>query len=766
LEDTGTISSRTWEQIVRAGLGVIEQVLEEIDSADACVFDATDPNLNVLFEIGYAFARNRRLWLLRDSTDEAAKRRWDQLAILAGVKYQSYVNSEDIERHYRRELPHVAPSTLYEQLVEPLLQPSSTPSLLYRPHIHPLNASRELTERLRGERRRGIRLVTDDPSETTVQTLAWYGQEAWAADAVIVHLSSERRVGSAVHNARCAFVAGLGSGFDKAVLMLAEPEIAPGIDYRELIGKCASPRECVEVVDKWLSSHMLDAYERASALQGVSARVRLATDLRTLRLGEHVAENEQELLSQYFVETASYREVISPKNTVLVGRKGAGKTATLIQAAESLREDVRNLVCVVKPLTYEWEGLLKVLKDHRNRGTKGYLLEALWRFLLYSEIARRAREEFMAKPGGHEWGSPQWKLVEFLDHRGALFTEDFAIRLERALVSLAGLQHEPSIEEGQAEIADRLYGGLLKELKGFLLPVLRERERVILLVDNLDKAWTASRDIDELSSFLLALIGAGSRLTDDFARQANRRWSVTMSVALFVRADIFSQLEAREPDKIPATRLDWRNPDMLLRVVEERFVAAKGGNAEGSSLWTDYFCPTVDGTPTREWILSRILPRPRDLVLLCNAAIAAAVNAGQGSVRQDDLRAAEGEYSRFAFEAVQVENGISLSALEAVLYEFIGEHASLDESFVLTILARAGIDLSDQALVIGHLRNLWFLGVQLPDGSTSFSDDAAEQSRDDRLARKGGEEGRLRYVVHPAFRHFLGIRDRAVQAQG
>jgi hypothetical protein len=75
--------------------------------------------------------------------------------------------------------------------------------------------------------------------------------------------------------------------------------------------------------------------------------VRLSAELRTLRFGEHVAENEIDTLSEYFIDTSALDDVLAVRNSLFVGRKGTGKTANMLQAAARLAEDVRNLVVVI-----------------------------------------------------------------------------------------------------------------------------------------------------------------------------------------------------------------------------------------------------------------------------------------------------------------------------------------------------------------------------------------------------------------------------------
>ena len=107
-----------------------------------------------------------------------------------------------------------------------------------------------------------------------------------------------------------------------------------------------------------------------------------------MRLGEHVAENERAgIENKYFVETSAFNDALEGRNSVFVGRKGAGKTANLLALASKLGEDRRNVICVIKPVGYEVQGIVKLLKQFRDRDTKGYAIESLWKFLLITELA-------------------------------------------------------------------------------------------------------------------------------------------------------------------------------------------------------------------------------------------------------------------------------------------------------------------------------------------------------------------------------------------
>jgi hypothetical protein len=150
---------------------------------------------------------------------------------------------------------------------------------------------------------------------------------------------------------------------------------------------------------------------------------------------------------------------------------------------------------------------------------------------------------------------------------------------------------------------------------------------------------------------------------------------------------------------------------MLLRVMEERYVSTHP-NGTRADLWDRHFVPTVDGQPIREYVLARILPRPRDIVQFCSFALSSAVNARHDRIELGDIREAEKFYSQFAFEALLVENGLTIRELEDVLFEFAGAMPVLDKDWVGDAVIRAGLREERVPQVVSRLRQLSFLGVE------------------------------------------------------
>ena len=130
-------------------------------------------------------------------------------------------------------------------------------------------------------------------------------------------------------------------------------------------------------------------------------------------------------------------------------------------------------------------------------------------------------------------------------------------------------------------------------------PVLKGKKRVAVFVDNLDKGWEHGADFRQVARLILGLLTARGRLVRDFDKQDYWRDRIKLTVAMFLRSDIYEYLrkEAREPDKLPLSTIAWRDPATLLTVIGARFNVSVGTNSKSSDLWTKYFCPEVDTIP-------------------------------------------------------------------------------------------------------------------------------------------------------------------------
>ncbi|HYK34804.1 P-loop ATPase, Sll1717 family [Alloacidobacterium sp.] len=382
-----------WETLEIGGRYIIQEVCDKIDDCDFFCADITTINSNVMFELGFAIARDKRIWLMRDDSYVDSKAEFEQLRLLTTVGYRPYTNAEQIIKRFFADNPQLTlEDTIFRDSIEPLLPPSKgIEPLLYLKSRHDTEASVRVSRALDNLNPKPI---LGDPRESLVQPLYWYGQKILHAPGVLAHFLSPQREGSKLTNARYALVSGLAKGFDTPLLILTEHhEVLAPLDYRDLMQYYTTPVEAGKLTEEWLSqlSNGSLSISVTSEPNHVGA-IKLATELRDfhLQLGEYVAENEAELLSDYFVETTAHMDVINGTQTIFVGRKGTGKTASLIQATHEISREATNLVCVLKPVGYEMDALARLFASYKMSDHKGYVIESLWKYLLFTELALAA----------------------------------------------------------------------------------------------------------------------------------------------------------------------------------------------------------------------------------------------------------------------------------------------------------------------------------------------------------------------------------------
>ena len=151
------------------------------------------------------------------------------------------------------------------------------------------------------------------------------------------------------------------------------------------------------------------------------------------------------------------------------------------------------------------------------------------------------------------WDDSETRLLELLERGDGLMKEDLSIRLERCVQLLIDAQTQTvpqsTSERNRIAISEILHGNVLNELRGVLGEVLSKKNRVAILIDNLDKAWDKRNDLNELSEFLFGLVGIADKITRDL-RSSNAHYkSIKVSLAIFLRSDIFYRAIGRDCQK-------------------------------------------------------------------------------------------------------------------------------------------------------------------------------------------------------------------------
>ena len=556
----------------------------------------------------------------------------------------------------------------------------------------------------------------------------------------------------------------MAKGFNIPVLMLSEQaDLLAPIDYRDELQTYVTPLEAYEHVALWLGPIAKQTLVLKEVKANRAKALRLATELKDfhIQLGDYVAEDESNSLNEYFVETTVSLDIINGTQNVFVGRKGAGKSANLIHAEGVLGSDPKNLVCLIKPVGYEIEGLVRLFSGYKLRDTKGYVIESLWKFMLYTELAQAAVRQIEAAELWRMTEPDASALVQLVRDEHQAFNGDFAVRLERLVKTLEKVTTEESAEQFRKGISEAVHSAALTKLRITLGRVLSTKHQVILLVDNLDKTWTKDADLSQLAEFLLGLLTAANRVSLELNRAERDRDATNFSSAIFLRSDIFERVQAaaREPDKLSFTRLKWDDEELLLRVIEERYVASHGPESDPAEMWRKYFCPSVKGVPTRQYLTAKILKRPRDIVFLTKASVSFAVNRKHDRVEEKDITDAEKEYGQYALDSILVENGHVIPRFEDILFAFSGITAVLSETEVRQTVSMAGLEAEFVDDAVANLIKLSFLGLEVGENEFLFSEEERELKQNlvlaGRFVQRSASE--KRYQINPAFQTYLKV---------
>ena len=708
-----------WTDMSVGGRKMVSAILDNIDKSDVFACDLTYPNTNVSFELGYAIGRFKRIWISLDTTVADAEQRYRRAYYgLIGSGYAEYSNASDLVSAFLDEYPAGdLNNTLLGNLYRNPMARQELPTALYvKPPIN-TDAVIAATETIENSIFGGS-LIVDDPVENPSPTLEWYAGKLGIADAVLFHLLGDNQVGQLDHNVKCSIVAGVARGLKQSMLILAQKPYVTPVDYQGLLKLHDTASECRSTVKDWTDSlSAAVSPRRPRRPEGQTAGQR-SLDLRRLALGEPVAENERQRLDSYFVETSTYIRAMDDPLTIVVGRKGSGKSAQLYAMEVAANSDRRNHVCVIKPVGYEVDGLVRVLQSIIEKSERGYLIESLWKFLIYSELAQNTHSQLSSRPPYLGLSQAESEFLEYYGNNVELLSPPFSERLDIAIRSLDDLDEIEDAVGQRRRISELLHSNQLRDLRSSVGNVLTNFNKVVILIDNLDAPWGANAYVEQLSELLWGLLQVSDDITAEFGKQDSWRAAVNVNLTVFLRSDIFSFIQptASEQDKLPILRIVWDDPSVLKRLIDLRLEFGSPASENASTIWEHLLPIEVAGKPTWNFALDTALPRPRDLVYLMREAIDGAINRGHASVTAQDFLDARDKYSEYVFRSILAEDDPRKGSLEAVLYEFAGCNRIVTRTEIENRFREANVAPEDYDFYIDLLCDVNFLGIRSGNG--------------------------------------------------
>jgi hypothetical protein len=171
--------------------------------------------------------------------------------------------------------------------------------------------------------------------------------------------------------------------------------------------------------------------------------------------------------------------------------------------------------------------------------------------------------------------------------------------------------------------------------------------RHVIFVDGLDDVFTQK---DLQFQALSALIGEASKLNNDF-RAAGKPFKIVVEC----RTDIFDKLPGANKNKIRqdgSVALDWyddpRDPDRtrLVKLVNLRAALSLGCEV---NVFEEFFPATVDGRPSRRYVLDHTRHQPRDVLQLMKSIQRFAPAPSRARLSEAEVKSGIRDYSNQYF---------------------------------------------------------------------------------------------------------------------
>jgi hypothetical protein len=337
------------------------------------------------------------------------------------------------------------------------------------------------------------------------------------------------------------------------------------------------------------------------------------------------------------------------------------------------------------------------------------------------------------------------------------------------LKRLEGLKignHEAQVKTKELE---RLYK--LEEIR-YLMPHLERAltdQRVIVIIDELDKGWDSSEDAQAFIAGLFQACITLNRISP------NLRLYISLRQELYENTPSLYEDAQKYRDLIET--ITWTEQELQSLIARRvRYSLPRLAEATDDKCWTTLFGATPGAGPGESfrYLVDRTLHRPREMILFCAQCLHTAGERGAPlPMRPDTITAAEIEYSRGRTHDVAAEQRFQYPDILSVFETFRGQPHVLDreelEFLVLEIIsgevavsprARAWLGDYDEETLIETLWRVGFLKAQVVGGYRGANRGGSSYLGHHQTANLNIRNVR-RFHIHAMFRAYLGTRDAA-----
>ena len=594
-----------------------------IGDAEAVVADITFVNDNVTYEVGYAIGAQKDLRLIYNSSVD--NKRLKEIALFDTLIHDNFKTRVDLEKILR---DRAAPKNKWPPAPRNPKQPiyvltPSTPS--------------PLTTRLLSAIKKQTRYKFRSFSAWEIGRLT--AQDAWdqvsASFGVVATWQDGGDLDARRNNQRAMLIIGMGRALRIPTLLLAHEQSSLPAD----IAAQAMIFFDINQFDRFLfdfRDEVQDALiEFPDAVESPPAL------LSAIHCGDGQAENEQESLKLYFLETEEFRRTMGKSINVLIGRKGSGKTAIFLQVRDRFRAERINVVIDLNPEGYQLLKLKEVITNVKSLGVRKEFIAAFWQYVLWLEVAYKLLEKDKNASRRDSVLAERYSKLETLFRtRVDTGAGDFSERLTLLTDMIADrFEKRDSKDEifKSSDVLRIIYGEEISAVRDQVFSYLKLKGTLLLLFDNLDRMRTPAGFDSEDAAIVLGLIEAMQEIAKSF-----RKHKLDCSWVVFLRSDVYVFVLEVMADysKHQPQLLEWTDRGLLKTVLQKRIMASLSDRVLAwDETWREVSTPSVRGKDTLDFLVDASLMRPRYLIRLFESAKRRAVSMGRARILEEDYEA-------------------------------------------------------------------------------------------------------------------------------
>lgn len=695
------IDIETWQEVDIPGQFIASEIMSKIEECDILCADVTILNFNVAFEIGYAIAKGKRIFITKNKTYEEIPPVIKDVGIFDTIGYSEYENSKELSVG----LSGVSPG---KKLSIPQSQNLRAPIYLLETRYRSDHQIR-LVSRVK---KAGYIYRSFDPNESARLSASSALDGVGQSYGVVVPLLPFSLEGSAVHNIRASFIAGVAMGLNRALLVIQTDASPVPLDYRDFACICFHPNEIDEAVANF-------AAKVNSCIQQGNDSVSLEQEtlLEKVNLGASSAENEMRYLDSYYIKTDAYMKAKRGEVNLVVGRKGSGKSAIFLRLRDEQRRNKKNIVLDLQPDGYKLLKFKESVLKNLEKGTFQHTITVFWEYVLLLEICHKIiQQDRDLHLRNNQIFEPYRTLSELYKSDEYVGEGDFSERISSLMDSIVNeyqraFGNEKNVSLLTPQVTELIYRHDLHKLLSALTQYLKFKDELWVLFDNLDKGWPTT-GLEETDLVIIrTLIDATRKLQ----REMNKV-EVNAFFIIFLRSDVFQLLvhDTSDRGKEASVIVDWTDSDLLRQMLKLRInTSATELNGDFGKVWPKIFVSHVKGEESSQYLIDRCLMRPRFLIDLVNQCKSFAINLNHKIVEETDIQKGVESFSNDILSDISYEVRDISADYGDIMYNFIGSKPFLSKEDLRTALQ----NLSDAEFekVIDIFLWYGFLGIATND---------------------------------------------------